>query len=48
MGKWVAIGTAVGAALMVALDDAVWLGVFIALGAALGYENKEKSNDEPK
>lgn len=46
MAKWVAIGTGIGAAMMVALDDAVWLGVFIAIGAAIGYENKDKSDDE--
>ena len=46
-GSGIAIGAAIGAAIFALSNDPVWIGVFVALGAAIGSarpnNNKEKN-----
>ena len=47
-GSWIAIGTAIGAAILALTGDPVWIGVGVALGAALGYELGSARADKTK
>lgn len=48
-GSWIAVGTAIGAAIFAATNESVWIAVGVAIGAALGWRNpnnkKEKENE---
>jgi|SaaInl5LU_22_DNA_1037371.scaffolds.fasta_scaffold38344_2 hypothetical protein len=45
-GSWIAIGTAIGAAIFALTGDPVWIGVGVALGAALGSARADKTKEK--
>ena len=44
-GKWIGVGTAIGAAVFAATNEPVWIAVGVAIGAALGWR-KPKNKKE--
>lgn len=46
LGTWIAIGVAIGVAMWLATDNAVFLGAGIAIGIALGLAGSGKDGDD--
>lgn len=45
-GAWIAVGTAVGAAVFAATKEPVWIAVGVAVGAALGWKKPQHKQDK--
>ena len=45
-GKWIGVGTAIGAAVFAATNEPVWIAVGVAIGAALGWRKPKNKNEK--
>jgi len=43
-GQWLVLGTAIGAAVFVVTDNPAFIGVGVAIGAALSYQKSSHSD----